>query len=401
MLAPVLVGATVLAGPAACGAARPHVVELDPIELKADRSGTQLLVYVRDFSQLVEEAGAKMAAGESAEAARLYDLAVAEFPDRPGVYAVRYNAGLCWLKVGRPDLAADRFADAMQRAAGTRHARDALFLYAEALDAAERPADAARVYRGALDDPGVQASIGGPLGLLDELEATARAGIAFRRAQDSARADEAFKRVERLYQDHRDVQLVAESEWVARALYERGEIYRELFAGIRFKLPIERMKRDLEDKANLFLKAESAYFHGVRLHHRTWSIAAGYEIGNLYQRLIEDIETAEVPDEVTGTLVDEYRDELWNHTEGPAKRALIIYRKNIDLCKQLGEASSDWAARSEAGLRRMEELIETATERRARLIQDRATAAGVAPTPASGNPTTAAPGPLGKGRRRK
>ena len=385
----------------ACGGPRAQVVELDPIELKADRSGAHVRVYVRDFSQLVEDAGAKMAAGDPAEAARLYDLAVAEFPDRPGLHAVRYNAGLCWLKVGQPLVAAERFADAMQRAAGTRHARDALFLYAEALEAADRHTDAARVYRGALDDPGVQASIGGPLGLLDELEATARAGIAFRRAQDSARADEAFKRVERLYQDHRDVQLVAESEWVARSLYERAEIYRELFAGIRFRLPIERMKRDLEDKANLFLKAESAYFHGVRLHHRTWSIAAGYEIGNLYQRLIEDIETAEVPDEVTGTLVDEYRDELWNHTERPAKRALIIYRKNIDLCKQLGEASSDWAVRSEAGLRRMEELIESATARRARLMAERATASGTPLTPAAGTPSTATPGPLGKGRRRK
>jgi tetratricopeptide (TPR) repeat protein len=378
-----------------CGGARRQVTELDPVEFKVDKQADAgKRVYMKDFAALVEEASAKMAAGEAQEAARLYDLAAKEFPQNPGLFAVRYNAGLSWLQAARADMAAERFGEAMKLAAGTRHARDALFLLAEALDGAGRPLDAAAVYHGALHDSAVQGSIGGPLGLLDELEAHAREGIARRKGGDLPGADDAFKRVERLYGEHRDVQLVTESEWVARSLYERGEVYRTLFNDIRFKLPVARMKRDLEDKALLFLKAESAYFRGVRLHHRQWSLASGFEIGHLYTRLIEDIENAEVPEEVTGTVVEEYRDELWNHMERLAKRSVVIYRKNIELAQRLGEASSDWVKRSEEGLVRMEELIATATGRRARLMLERGATPATLPT--SDNPQ---PGPLGKGRR--
>jgi len=368
-----------------CGAARQQVVQLDPIEFKVDRSGGGRQVYVRDFAALTDEAMARFHAGEWSEAVRLFDLLVREYPAEPGIAAVQHNAGLALLRLGRPADAAGRFADAQRRQKGTRDARDALFLYAEAMDAAGQPQAAANTLRGALDDAAVQADIGGPLGVLDQLEAAARLGLALRRAQDPTRADEAFKRVEKIYNDHRDVQVVAESEWVARSLYERGEIYRELFASIHFKLPVERMKRDLEDKANLFLKAENAYFHCVRLHHRTWSLAAGFEIGHLYGQLVDDIDRAEAPPELDAATTEIYRDELWNHTEHLAKRGIAIHRQNVQLASRLGEKHSDWAVRSEEQIGRLEKMIEIATQRRAHL-QD-PNALPVAP-PAGQTPTS-------------
>ncbi len=365
-----------------CGGARQQVVQLDPIEFKVDRSGGGHHVYVRDFATLTDEAMARYHAGEWAEAVRLFDLLVREYPAEPGIAAVQHNAGLALLRLGRPADAAQRFADVQRRSKGTRDARDALFLYAEAIDAAGQPQAAADTLRGALDDAAVQADIGGPLGVLDQLEAAARMGLALRRALDPTHADEAFKRVERIYNDHRDVQVVAESEWVARSLYERGEIYRELFASIHFKLPVERMKRDLEDKANLFLKAENAYFHCVRLHHRTWSLAAGFEIGHLYSQLVDDIDHAEAPPELDALTVEVYRDELWNHTERLAKRGIAIHRQNVALAGRLGEKDSDWAARSEEQIGRLEKMIEVATQRRARLNDPKAL-----PLPAETTPT--------------
>jgi hypothetical protein len=260
-----------------------------------------------------------------------------------------------------------RFRDVAERRHGTRDARDAWFQLADALEAAGQWAEAAAVLKGALDDATVQITIGGVLGLLDELEAAARLGLDLRRAGDVAKADEAFKRVDRLYADHRDMAPIQESEWVARALYERGEIYRELFAGIKFKLPVDRMKRDLEDKANLFLKSENAYYHSVRLHHKQWSLAAGFEIGHLYQRLIEDIDAAEVPDGLDAYTVDVYREELWKHTEHLAKQAVNIYKRNIDFGRRLGDESSQWVQRSEEGLQHMEVLIAQNNERRRKL----------------------------------
>lgn len=377
----------------ACGAAQRasdrDVVQLETIEIKADRGGGKTLIYVRDHDALVEQAMAAFQAEHWADAVRLYDILLKEFPNTPGLGAIAHNCGLALQNMGMHKEAAGRFAMARKQHAGTRHARDALFLQAESLELAGDVTGAAMLYRDVLDDPATQAQIGGELGILDALEAAARMGLNWRAAAEIKQADDAFRRVERLYNDHRDVQVVGESEWVARAAFERGELYRELFASIRFKLPVERMKRDLEDKANLFLKAENSYYHCVRLHHKHWSLAAGHHIGGLYTRLIDDIDNAEVPPEIGEQLADVYRDELWNHTEKLAKRALIIYRKNIELGKTLGAAESDWVSQSETGLSRMMDTIERNQARRARLLQ----AGAVAPTPAKKDETAATPSP--------
>lgn len=371
---------------AACGAAqrsgdtpgRQGVTEFEPIEIRADRQGGKTLTYVRDHDALVDQAMAALEAEHWADAVRLYDILLREFPNTPGSAAIAYNCGLALQHMGLHKEAAGRFLLARQLHTGTRKARDALFLQAESLELAGDVSAAAETYKAALEDPATQAQIGGELGILDALEAAARMGIAWRAAGEIKQADDAFRKVERLYNDHRDVQVVGESEWVARSAFERGELYRELFASIRFKLPVDRMKRDLEDKANLFLKAENSYYHCVRLHHKHWSLAAGHNIGGLYTRLIDDIDNAEVPPEVSERLADVYRDELWNHTEKLAKRATIIYRKNIELGKTLGAAESDWVAKSEQGLSRMLETIERNQARRSRLLQ----AGAITPQPA-------------------
>lgn len=359
---------------AACSGAGPQrrdarVIELQAIEMKVDRSGDgKAKVYVKDQNALDDEAMAAFRAKNWVEALRLFDLLIKEFPDQVGRYAVEFNAGLCLTRLGRHAEAAQRFALARQHSLGTRNARDAIFLQAEALEATGQWGEAAALYRQMLEDPQIQADIGGKLGLLDELEAWARLGIALRKAGDPTRADKAFKAAERLYEDHREAPLVADSEWVARAMFERAEIFYGLFASIRFRLPVERMKRELEDKSNLFLKAEGIYYRCVRLQNKPWSLAAGLAIGNLYAQLISDIEQAEVPPDLDEYTMDVYRDELWNHNEKLAKRALVIYQKNMELAERLGD-KGDWVERSYQGLKRMEGLIEVNTARRVKLLK--------------------------------
>ena len=324
----------------------PRVVELDAIEMKVDRSGDgKAKVYVKDQATLNEEAMAAFKAKNWTEALRLFDLLIKEYPDQVGRYAIEFNAGLCLTRLTRHAEAAKRFALARQYSVGSRNARDAIFLEAEAHEAVGGWPEAVTLYRAMLEDPKIQQDIGGKLGLLDELEAWARLGIALRKAGDPTRADKAFKSAERLYEDNREAPLVAESEWVARAMFERAEIFYELFASIRFRLPVERMKRELEDKSNLFLKAEGIYYRCVRLQHRPWSLAAGLAIGNLYSRLITDIEGAEVPNDLDEYTLEVYRDELWNHNEKLAKRALVIYQKNMELAERLGD-KGDWVEKS-------------------------------------------------------
>lgn len=346
---------------AACGAAQVPIA-FEPVEIKHRTTPSGQRVYVKDFNLLYEEGLAHEKAGRDRDAAELLEILIDEFPNHQSLAALYYHAGLARMRLRDHDKASAHFRESIRRYAGTRDARDGLFLLAEALQASGKLLEAADVYLGALSDPQVHKAIGGPLGVLDQLEAMTQRGIVLRKAGEAHKADRQLREVETLYRDHRDIRPVAESDWVARAYFERGEIYRELFDSIHFKLPVERMKRELEDKANLFLKAQNAYFRAVRLHNERWSLAAGYQIGALYARLIDDIYAAEVPGDLDEVTIEAYREELWKHTSVLARKAVVVFRKNIDLARRMGR-DDEWVTRSQRQLERMETLIRTEKER--------------------------------------
>lgn len=354
-----------------CAAQKPqqrvqHIL-LAPVTIKSKQTAAGPRAYVLDFGVLNDEAMAHYDAGRWARAVENFDVILDEFPENDGVGAVAFNCGLSLLRLGRPLDAARRFRDAIRHGQGSRDARDAVFLLAESLELAGRHKAAANVYKAVVHDTTVERIVGGKLGLLDGLEATARWGLALKASGDIHAAEKALREVERIYENHREIKLVEQSEWVVRSYHERGEIYRELFETIRFRLPVERMQKDLEDKANLFLKAQAAYFRAIRLHSAKWSLAAGYRIGGLYARLIDDIYAAEIPVDLSAEMVEVYREELYKHTGHLAKRAVTILRKNIELAQRMG-VGGDWVEKSKVEMARMEALLakeERAAKRRA------------------------------------
>ncbi len=376
----IMAAVLVLVSLSACGGGQKQVVQLDPIVIKHQTTPSGRRVYVRDFNLLYDEGIQHYQAKRWKDAAEVLEIAVKEYPQHAQLGPAFYHAGLARLILRSFDVAAAHLRQAIRHYSGSRDARDALFLLAEALSGAGRHSEAAAIYHSALTDPAVQKTIGGPLGVLDRLEATARRGISLRKAGDVHKADHQLRKVERLYRNHRDIRPVAESDWVARAYFERGEIYRELFASIHFKLPVQNMARDLEDKSNLFLKAQSAYFRGVRLHNDRWSLAAGFQIGNLYAQLIDDIYAAEVPPELSAELVTTYREELWKHTGKLAKKAIVVFRKNIALARRMGR-NDEWVRRSQSQLDKMQELMrqEKERERRGKTLEAQAPQAGTDP----------------------
>ncbi len=350
----------------ACGAAQPKApIALAPVTIKVRTTPSGKRVYVRDFGTLVEEASQAFEAKDWVAAAELYDIIVDEYPDREGLGPVYFNAGLAYMKLKRPKQAAARFREAIRGGAGSRDARDAVFLLASATLAQGQVRRAAAIYGAMLDDARVIQLIGGELGVLDRLEASARQGLLLKRVGDVHAANRAFRRTQRIYDRFRDLRPVATSDWVVRAYFERGEIFRGLFESITFKLPVARMERDLEDKANLFLKAQSHYFRAVRLHHKRWSLAAGFHIGNLYARLIDDIYKAEVPKGLDALTVQTYREELLKHTSKLARRAVRVFEKNIELAKRIG-AGGAWVERSRTQLDRMKRLLREEAARKAK-----------------------------------
>ncbi|MFT5435049.1 MAG: hypothetical protein ACI9OJ_005766, partial [Myxococcota bacterium] len=129
-----------------------------------------------------------------------------------------------------------------------------------------------------------------------------------------------------------------------------------LFASIRFRLPVETMKRDLTDKSSFFLKGQSAYLRCVRLQNQHWSVAAGYRLGKLYEDFYSDMMEAEVPSELDDEDKKVYYDELKKHVRPLVVRAIEIYERNLGMSDRLG-TGGDWAKKTQASLDRMRNIL--------------------------------------------
>ena len=197
---------------------------------------------------------------------------------------------------------------------------------------------------------------------LDLLEAYARRGWARYKLGDLARAERDYKRALKTYRKDIGNPAMLGNRWVSMAQYEVGQIYSELFAAIRFRLPIEEMARDLEDKSNLFIKAQNAYVKAVRHHHRDFAVKSGFQLGALFERMYDDMMAAEVPDDLTEEEMEIYYAELRKHVKPLVTKAIDIYERNIQLGRRL-KGGEEWVKKTEAGLARLKEVLRTDAEK--------------------------------------
>ena len=191
---------------------------------------------------------------------------------------------------------------------------------------------------------------------VERLEAHALRGLARQELGDLALAERDYLEALKLHRRHLDPSSLVGNPSVSMAQYQIGEIYRELFAAIHFRLPVDRMMRDLEDKSNLFLKAQNAYLRAVRLHHPEYAVKAGYRLGALYEVFYDDMMSAEVPAELDQEEVDVYYEELRKKVRPLVVRAIDIYERNLQLGRRMGEGG-EWVRKTEASLARLQEVL--------------------------------------------
>lgn len=353
--------AAVLAGTAApaCGSGRAErAIALDPMHLASIEVRGEREVVVLDPEVLFHEAGQAFERRDFEAAAGKYELVVRHFPESRYGLVSRYNAGLALERGGRPVRAIPFFEGVVERAPSSKDAHDALFRLAACFEAEERWADAIAVLTRILRPEF-------PLLVeADRLEAFARRGHAQEKAGELALAERDYQEALTLYRRNLDDPRLHESRWVSLAQFRVGEIYRELFSAIHFRLPLERMSRDLEDKSNLFLKAQNAYLRGVRLHHPDFAVAAGYRLGALYEGFYDDMLSAEVPDDLTREEIEVYFEELRKKIRPLVVQAIDIYERNLKLGQRLGQ-SGEWFRKTEGSLARLKEILREESTREA------------------------------------
>ena len=332
------------------------MIEMEPMHFEVVEQVGDTRVETLDPVVLFREAGAAFSEQDYALAAQKYVLIVERFGDSRYGNVSRFNGALALERGGRCEEALPLYQSLAERVAGSKDAHDAIFRMASCEESLER-------WKKAIDalDRVLAPEWKGILSL-DLLEAYSRRGWARYRLGDLARAERDYKRALKTYRKDIGNPAMLGNRWVSMAQYEVGQIYSELFGAIRFRLPIQEMARDLEDKSNLFIKAQNAYVKAVRHHHRDFAVKSGFQLGALFEQMYDDMMVAEVPDDLTQEEIDIYYGELRKHVRPLVTKAIDIYERNIQLGRRL-KGGEEWVKKTESGLARLKEVLRSDAEK--------------------------------------
>jgi len=260
-------------------AAEDPVVEATPTVVTATEAS--------NVAELFERALSLLARGEAEEAARLFELVASA--DTRGTYAVsaRFNAGLAWERAGNEAQATEWFetviadapAEHLAKVAAIRASR--LLVRGEEWERLSEVADYL-LARADLTD-------------VERLEALGAKGLALAEAGDIATAErrvsEARDLVDRLGLGGGG-QLPTP---VAQVQFALGEIRKAKSERIVF-VPLPADFADaLERRCQGLLDAQGAYTDAMRSLDPHWAAMSGYRVGQLYQRLHQDISAIPPP----------------------------------------------------------------------------------------------------------
>lgn len=349
------VGMVAALGFSAC--ASEQVIEMDPMRFQVVEDERGRRVETLDPETLFQEGNRAFEAQDFELAALKYNLIVERFPDSRWGPVATFNSGLALEKAGRQGEAVPRFSQMVERVRGSKDAQDALFRLAACHQALH---DWEAMH--AVGDEILRPHFAG-IAIGDRIAGLAIRGRAAEGFGQLALAERDYRAALELYQDNLELRGLDKSPHVSQAQYRIGEIYRLLFASIRFRLPLERMARDLEDKSNFFLMAQSAFLRTLRLRHPDWAVIAGYRLGALYETMYRDMLEAEVPPELTEEEVAIYDEELNRKVRPLLVRAIDIFERNLRMGQRFGKRD-DWMQKTEASLERLRELLQQEAKRR-------------------------------------
>lgn len=329
--------------------------EADPILIRVTRDGEEFVGEHIEASEVFQHAYYDFQARRYDDAAANYQVIIDHFPDSRFYLAALYNGGLAYEEIDQWEQAARAYRTIVEEFADADEALNARFRLAGALHELGRYDEVDELLRAVL--------LNDELRHFDRSEAHVRRGKALLAKGDWSDAEVSFRTVldtnnsanininDRLSSDHR---------FIVLAHFGVGQANHGRMNEIPLILPPDKMRVDLEQKADYLLAAQGAYIRALREHHPHWSVAAGYKIGRLYQDFYLDIFAAEVPDDLTEAELAYYFEELRNKIEVLVDRALHVYERNLSFSRRVavGPDAQDWIAATALHLERMQAFLE-------------------------------------------
>ena len=335
-------------------------LDLDPMLVTVGKDGQPGQTVNAD--EVFQKAYTAYAARRYEEALTHYGTILQYFPESRFYIPSLFNSGLSNEKLERWEEAARSYRSIIDGAPTKSDAKDAYFRLASVYDKLERHDEIVELMTEVMLRPDIEH--------FDRIEAHARRSMALLEINQPVEAEDGFRALLELNREAILSQRLADdAEYVVQARYGLGRALHLQVLAIALVLPTERMGEDLEAKAELFLRAQSAYIQALRVHHPQWSVASGYMIGRLYEDFYLDILSAEIPEGLTEEQISLYFEELRKQLRPLMVRSIQVYEKNLSLSKRIasaGAAGNEWVDASDMHLQRLKSYLDDPfTQRRA------------------------------------
>lgn len=328
-------------------------IEVDPVLIRVTEDGDEYTTEHIAAEDVFERAYYDFQARRYDSAAENYQLIIDYFKDSRFYLPALYNGGLAYEELDQWRDAADLFQTIIDDFADADEALNARFRLAKALHELGQ-------YE-AVDELLMEVLLQDDLDHFDRVEAHVRRGQALLELKEWSDAENSFRSV---LESNRDAvpsdRLDDDSRLIVLTHFGIGQANHGRMNEISLLLPPERMREDLDTKADYHQSAQVAYIRALREHHPHWSVAAGYKIGRLYQDFYMDIFTSEIPDDLTEAELAFYFEELRNKIEVLMNRALTVYERNLSFSRRVASSpdAEDWVEATALHLERMRAFLD-------------------------------------------
>jgi tetratricopeptide (TPR) repeat protein len=344
------------AAPRATTPAAPPVrtVELEPmrIDVVATPEGQETRAY--DARSLLDDGNAHLLLHRYDPALAAYEHLLRDFPDSRLVVPALFNTGQAL--EGKEDWkgAAERYRRLLEAAPVTDETR---------VDRKNASFRLAAVLAEIGDFAGSAAAIEKVLGWDDlapeeRIEALARLGFALLEMKDHAGAEEVLRQALAYHRDIQGTHRLESPYFVAMAQFYLGEIPRRQFAAIPLRYPEEQMRRDVEQKSQLFLLARDRYVKTVEYKSPYWATAAVFQVAAMYREFWDHWMAVPIPAGFSGEEAREYTRRVNSEPElrRLLEKALYFHEKNVALARDAG-ISTGWSQESASRADEVRQLL--------------------------------------------
>lgn len=336
-----------------CGTQMTTIV-MDPLEFNAVSTPDGIRVETMDPELLFDDGAAAFDRGDFTEAARLFGIVAAKFPDSAQGGPALFNFGLAKLRLGRPAEAVTSFRTWLGKyPQDDGDIQPRLRLVEALLESGEWVAAENDIIE-CLSRPELTPA--------NRIELQAGLTRTLRKQSRLQEALDASRKALEIFDANAVAPDMKGNYSAAMAAFEGGEIWHDIFLAIKLILPKDRMEKDLTDKAAMFMKAQAEYMRTVRIGNIFWSSRAGVRIGQLYEEFYDDIMDAEVPPGLNDDDLRLYMDELRRQARPLLEKAVNLYERNMDVCRRFG-AKEEWFSEMKTRLARLKALLQSLSDR--------------------------------------